>query len=70
MAPDKNVERSNWHHERLDLRLGGEFPRCAAATGLFVEWKDYSDRVRITNICSTMPQAFPCRVRAKELRSA
>jgi hypothetical protein len=27
MLPEKNVERSNWHDERLDLRLGGEF--CA-----------------------------------------
>jgi hypothetical protein len=50
MAPEKNVERSNWHDERLELRLGGEFPRCAAAAELFVEWKDYPDRVRITPI--------------------
>jgi hypothetical protein len=70
MAPEKNVERSNSHDERLDLGLGGEWPRCAVATVLFVEWKDYPDRVRITNVCSALPQVFPCRVRAKELRPA
>jgi DNA-binding LytR/AlgR family response regulator len=30
MASDKNVERSNWRDGRLDLRLKGEFPLCAA----------------------------------------
>ena len=70
MAPEKNVERSNWHDERLDLRLGGEWPRCAGAAGLFVEWKDYPDRVRITKVCPTLPQVFPCHVHARELRPA
>jgi len=31
MSPEKNVERSNWHDERLDLRLGGNFPLGAVA---------------------------------------
>jgi hypothetical protein len=50
MAPEQNVERSNWHDERPDPRLGGEFPRRAVAVELFVEWKDYPDRVRITDV--------------------
>lgn len=66
MAPEKNVERPNWHDERLGLRLGGECPRCSVATELFVEWKDDPDRVRISPVCSTLPQVFPCRVRAEE----
>jgi hypothetical protein len=49
--------------------LGGEFPRHAVAIVLFLEWKDFPDRVRIINACSTLPQAFPYHVRAKELRS-
>ncbi|MEA3108003.1 MAG: hypothetical protein QOI88_2608 [Gammaproteobacteria bacterium] len=43
MAPEKNVERSNWHDERLDLRLGGEFPRV-------LSWQSYSLSGRITPI--------------------
>src|ERR1700721_2337662 len=38
IAPENNVERSNWHDERLDLRLNGEFPVCAVATMLFLGW--------------------------------
>jgi hypothetical protein len=70
MAPDKDVERFDWHDERLDLRLNGEFPLCVGMAVPFFEWKDYPDRVRITNVCSILPQASPCQVCAKELRSA